>query len=81
MYNVCFDLTYLEASQFQALSVSAVDIYLQMSMESSLSRLFLESCSGEAWFRSVCLVWRMPGTDNKLLEKLSILLQKLSKIK
>ncbi|KAK2183356.1 hypothetical protein NP493_311g01005, partial [Ridgeia piscesae] len=56
------------------------DIYLQMAIESPLLPSFLASCSNEAWFRSVSLVWRMPSVDVKLLEKLSIILQKLSKM-
>ena len=60
---------------------SAMDIFLQMSADSPFQQTFLESCSNEACFRTVAMVLRAPSQDNKLLEKLSIILQKLSKIR
>ncbi|XP_046352653.1 coiled-coil domain-containing protein 138-like isoform X1 [Haliotis rufescens] len=59
----------------------AVDILLQLSTDSPFTTRFLESCSTEHWFRTVAMVLRTPVSDNKIVEKLSILLQKLSKIK
>ena len=65
----------------QALTNSALDIYLQMSMDSPYLRSFLDSCSKESWFQAVSLVWKMPGIEAKQHEKFSIILQKLSKIR
>lgn len=59
----------------------AIDILLQMSMESSLLPQFLHTCSNEVWFRAVTVLFRSPSTDEKQVEKLSIILQKLSKIR
>nr|XP_028583835.1 coiled-coil domain-containing protein 138 isoform X7 [Podarcis muralis] len=42
---------------------------------------FLEACSNETFFRTCSLLLRNPKLDTQILEKLSILLQKLSKIK
>ncbi|XP_064607638.1 coiled-coil domain-containing protein 138-like [Liolophura sinensis] len=60
---------------------SAVDIYLQMSMESAFLQHFLDSCSNEHWFRTVAMALRSPNLDTQVLEKISIILQKLSKMK
>ncbi|KAJ8297977.1 hypothetical protein KUTeg_024508 [Tegillarca granosa] len=60
---------------------SAIDVFLQMSTDSPFQQPFLESCSNESWFRTIAMVLRAPSQDQKLLEKLSIILQKLSKIK
>eukprot|EP00058_Branchiostoma_floridae_P025874 XP_002611364.1 hypothetical protein BRAFLDRAFT_73240 [Branchiostoma floridae] len=65
----------------KALMGSAVDILLQLSTESAVLPMFLDSCSNESWFRACALLLRTPNLDIKLLEKLSIILQKLSKIK
>ena len=65
----------------QTLLGSAIDIYLQLSMESTQLTAFLETCSNELWFRTVANVWKLSGTDCKVQEKLSIILQKLSKLK
>ncbi|XP_033106005.1 coiled-coil domain-containing protein 138-like [Anneissia japonica] len=59
----------------------AVDIYLQMATESVVLAPFLESCSNEAWFRCCLSLLKSPSLDHKLMEKLSIILQKLSKIR
>ncbi|MBN3309368.1 CC138 protein, partial [Amia calva] len=42
---------------------------------------FLQSCSSESCFRTLSLLLRQPRLDVPLLEKISVLLQKLSKIK
>lgn len=60
---------------------SAIDIYLQLSMESEHLGAFLETCSNELWFRTTANVWKMSSSDQRVQEKLSIILQKLSKIK
>nr|XP_026693422.1 coiled-coil domain-containing protein 138 [Ciona intestinalis] len=65
----------------KALLGSAVDVMLQMAMESPLLASYLDLCSCESWFRAVTSSVRSPTTDNSTLEKLSIILQKLSKIK
>ncbi|XP_019621790.1 PREDICTED: coiled-coil domain-containing protein 138-like [Branchiostoma belcheri] len=65
----------------KALMGSAVDILLQLSTESAMLPRFLDSCSNESWFRACALLLRTPNLDMKVLEKLSIILQKLSKIK
>ncbi|XP_045205254.2 coiled-coil domain-containing protein 138-like [Mercenaria mercenaria] len=59
----------------------AMDIFLQMSTDSPFLPPFLESCSNETWFRTVAMVLRAPRQDMKLLERLSIVLQKLSKVR
>ncbi|XP_071951806.1 coiled-coil domain-containing protein 138-like [Antedon mediterranea] len=59
----------------------AVDIYLQMATESVVLGPFLESCGTESWFRGCLSMLKTPGLDHKLLEKLSIILQKMSKIR
>ncbi|KAI8508676.1 hypothetical protein Bbelb_137750 [Branchiostoma belcheri] len=65
----------------KALMGSAVDILLQLSTESAMLPRFLDCCSNESWFRACALLLRTPNLDMKVLEKLSIILQKLSKIK
>ncbi|XP_069924774.1 coiled-coil domain-containing protein 138 isoform X7 [Oryctolagus cuniculus] len=42
---------------------------------------FLEACSNSAFFRTCSVLLRTPKLDLQILEKLSIILQKLSKIK
>jgi len=59
----------------------AMDIFLQMSTDSPFLPPFLDSCSNETWFRTVAMVLRAPRQDIKLLERLSIVLQKLSKLR
>ncbi|KAK3611226.1 hypothetical protein CHS0354_002122 [Potamilus streckersoni] len=59
----------------------AIDIFLQMSTDSPFLQPFLESCSTESCFRTMAMVLRAPRQDVKLMEKVSILLQKLSKLR
>ncbi|XP_036396755.1 coiled-coil domain-containing protein 138-like [Megalops cyprinoides] len=59
----------------------SVDILLQMTGESRLLNSFLEACSTEEFFRSISLLLRNPRIDVTQVEKISILLQKLSKIR
>lgn len=68
-------------SLFQPFMNPAMDIFLQMSTDSPFLPPFLESCSNETWFRTVAMVLRAPRQDIKLLERLSIVLQKLSKLR
>ncbi|XP_077984330.1 coiled-coil domain-containing protein 138-like [Glandiceps talaboti] len=65
----------------KAMASNAVDVFLQMSMESGVLSPFLERCSTEIWFRTCSLLLRTPNLNVKMLEKLSIILQKLSKFK
>ncbi|XP_066476745.1 coiled-coil domain-containing protein 138 [Tiliqua scincoides] len=57
------------------------DCLLQMTTESRFLHRFLEACSNEPFFRTCSVLLRNPKLDMQVLEKLSILLQKLSKIK
>jgi len=61
---------------------AAMDIFLQLSADTPFQTPFLESCGNEQWFRTVAMVLGAPTQDNnKWLEKLSIILQELSKYK
>lgn len=65
----------------KALVNNSIDVFLPLSMESPYLQPFLITCSNEAWFRTVALVLRTTSLDSKVFEKLSIILQKLSKMK
>ncbi|XP_067948927.1 coiled-coil domain-containing protein 138-like [Watersipora subatra] len=58
-----------------------LDIYMLMCVESSALTSFLQSCGTESWFRSLAMVLKIPSLDVKQLEKISVVLQKLSKLK
>nr|XP_054754822.1 coiled-coil domain-containing protein 138-like [Lytechinus pictus] len=73
-------LSHLRASN-RAITGCAVDIFLQMSMESIFMQQFLYSCCNDVWFKSCAALLSSSGMDIKVVEKLSIILQKLSKIK
>ncbi|XP_072332803.1 coiled-coil domain-containing protein 138-like isoform X2 [Scyliorhinus torazame] len=73
-------LCYLKPSS-KSLLCSAVDIILQMTMESRYLQHFLQACSSETWFRTCSVLLRNSKLEMQILEKLSIILQKLSKIK
>ncbi|XP_062513554.1 coiled-coil domain-containing protein 138-like [Corticium candelabrum] len=73
-------LPYIKATQ-KGLLAGAVDVFLQLSMESSLLPRFLESCSNEEFFHSCSTLLRDSKLDTKLQEKLCIILQRLSKIR
>ncbi|KAM4698970.1 coiled-coil domain-containing protein 138 [Discoglossus pictus] len=60
---------------------SVMDILLQLSMETKFLEPFLESCSTESFFRTSATLLRDPKVGVQILEKLSVVLQKLSKIK
>ncbi|XP_075446434.1 coiled-coil domain-containing protein 138 isoform X3 [Ascaphus truei] len=59
---------------------SILDILLQLSTESRFLQPFLDSCSNESFFRTCAALLRDVKVDVQILEKLSIILQKLSKI-
>ncbi|KAH9513741.1 hypothetical protein Btru_041985 [Bulinus truncatus] len=65
----------------KAFTSIAVEILLQMATDSPFQQMFFESCSNEQFFRSAALLIRTPLSDIKIMERLSIILQKLSKIK
>ncbi|XP_072899676.1 coiled-coil domain-containing protein 138-like isoform X2 [Hemitrygon akajei] len=73
-------LCYLKPSS-KNLLYSAVDIILQMTMESRYLQDFLEACSSESWFRTCSMLLKSSKLEIQILEKLSIILQKLSKLK
>nr|XP_056717945.1 coiled-coil domain-containing protein 138 [Euleptes europaea] len=73
-------LSYIKISSKGLLS-NAIDSLLQMTTESRFLHPFLEACSNESFFRTCSVLLRNYKLDLPILEKLSILLQKLSKIK
>ena len=66
---------------FQTLLSSCSDMMLQLSMESRILDDFLRACSTDVWFRQCAVILRSPTVERNITEKLSIVLQKLSKIK
>ncbi|XP_040479611.1 coiled-coil domain-containing protein 138 isoform X1 [Ursus maritimus] len=60
---------------------NVMDSLLQMTVESKSLQPFLEACSNTLFFRTCSVLLRTPKLDLQILEKLSIILQKLSKIK
>ncbi|XP_075419477.1 coiled-coil domain-containing protein 138 [Tenrec ecaudatus] len=60
---------------------NVIDSLLQMTMESKSLQPFLEACSNTFFFRTCSVLLRTPKLDLQILEKLSIILQKLSKIR
>ncbi|XP_011373596.1 coiled-coil domain-containing protein 138 isoform X2 [Pteropus vampyrus] len=60
---------------------NVIDSLLQMTVESESLQPFLEACSNTLFFRTCSVLLRTPKLDLQVLEKLSIILQKLSKIK
>ncbi|XP_054830882.1 coiled-coil domain-containing protein 138 isoform X2 [Eublepharis macularius] len=73
-------LSHIKISSRGLLS-NAIDSLLQMTTESRFLHQFLEACSNESFFRTCSVLLRNSKLDIPVLEKLSILLQKLSKIK
>uniref|UniRef100_A0A2C9KPQ4 Coiled-coil domain-containing protein 138 n=1 Tax=Biomphalaria glabrata TaxID=6526 RepID=A0A2C9KPQ4_BIOGL len=65
----------------KAFTSVAMEILLQMATDSPFQQMFFESCSNENFFRSAALLIRTPLPDIKVMERLSIILQKLSKLK
>ncbi|KAM6178230.1 coiled-coil domain-containing protein 138 [Rhynchocyon petersi] len=60
---------------------NVIDSLLQMTVESKFLQPFLEACSNTLFFRTCSVLLRTPKLDLQILEKLSIILQKLSKIR
>ncbi|KAM3935500.1 coiled-coil domain-containing protein 138 isoform 2-T2 [Leptodactylus fuscus] len=58
-----------------------LDILLQLSMETRFLQPFLESCSTESFFCTCAALLKDTKVDVQVLEKLSIVLQKLSKVR
>ncbi|XP_069747264.1 coiled-coil domain-containing protein 138-like isoform X2 [Narcine bancroftii] len=73
-------LHYLKPSS-KNLLCRAVDIILQMTMESRYLQNFLDTCSNESWFCTCSMLLKSSKLEIHVLEKLSVVLQKLSKIK
>ncbi|XP_074671289.1 coiled-coil domain-containing protein 138 isoform X2 [Strix aluco] len=73
-------LSHLKVSSRGLLS-SALDGLLQMTMESGYLQPFLEACSNESFFRTCSVLLRSSKLDIQVLEKLCVILQKLSRIK
>ncbi|XP_005516889.2 PREDICTED: coiled-coil domain-containing protein 138 isoform X1 [Pseudopodoces humilis] len=73
-------LSHLKVSSASLLS-SALDGLLQMTTESGSLQPFLEACSNESFFRTCSVLLRSSKLDIAVLEKLCVLLQKLSRIK
>uniref|UniRef100_A0A8C0F5X8 Coiled-coil domain containing 138 n=1 Tax=Bubo bubo TaxID=30461 RepID=A0A8C0F5X8_BUBBB len=73
-------LSHLKVSSRGLLS-SALDGLLQMTMESGSLEPFLEACSNESFFRTCSVLLRSSKLDIQVLEKLCVILQKLSRIK
>ncbi|NXT80979.1 CC138 protein, partial [Zapornia atra] len=73
-------LSHLKVSRRGLLS-SALEGLLQMTTESGCLQPFLEACSNESFFRTCSVLLRSSKLDIQMLEKLCVLLQKLSRIK
>ncbi|NXK64812.1 CC138 protein, partial [Sylvietta virens] len=73
-------LSHLKVSSTSLLS-SALDGLLHMTMESGCLQPFLEACSNESFFRTCSVLLRSSKLDIAVLEKLSVILHKLSRIK
>ncbi|XP_054447997.1 coiled-coil domain-containing protein 138 [Pteronotus mesoamericanus] len=73
-------LNHLRISSKGLLS-NVIDSLLQMTVESKSLQPFLEACSNTLFFRTCSVLLRTPKLDLQILEKLSIILQKLSKIR
>jgi hypothetical protein len=58
----------------------AVDIYLVMSVDSGVLQSFLSSLCCAQWFKASYELLRAPQGDADMLEKLSVVLQRLSKL-
>ncbi|KAJ0005878.1 hypothetical protein NQD34_015772, partial [Periophthalmus magnuspinnatus] len=63
------------------LQAPVVDILMQLTQESSYFKSFMEACSCDEFFHTVSQVLRSPHLELSLLEKLCIILQKLSTVR
>ncbi|XP_071362019.1 coiled-coil domain-containing protein 138-like isoform X2 [Trachinotus anak] len=77
--GVCVLLTVLRASRGGL--HTPIDILMQLTEQSRYLNPFLEACSSEEFFRTASQLLKNPRLELPLLEKLSILLQKLSSIR
>uniref|UniRef100_A0A3B4UKH4 Coiled-coil domain containing 138 n=1 Tax=Seriola dumerili TaxID=41447 RepID=A0A3B4UKH4_SERDU len=77
--GVCVLLTVLRASRGGL--HTPIDILMQLTEQSRYLNPFLEACSCEEFFRTASQLLKHPRLELPLLEKLSILLQKLSSIR
>ena len=82
--NVCVDEWCL--IWLQLLTNATVDIILQMCVESPTTLTsFIDMCSqsdvAAECFQKMALLWRVSTSEPNLLEKVSVFLQKLSKIR
>ncbi|NWI84845.1 CC138 protein, partial [Pitta sordida] len=73
-------LSHLKVSSRGLLS-GALDGLLQMTMESGFLQPFLEACSNKSFFQTCTVLLRSSKLDVPVLEKLCVILQKLSRIK
>ncbi|NWR46146.1 CC138 protein, partial [Regulus satrapa] len=73
-------LSHLKVSSTSLLS-TALDGLLQMTMESDSLQPFLKACSNESFFRTCSILLQSSKLDIAVLEKLCVILQKLSRIK
>lgn len=65
----------------KALQNKSLDIHIQMCVESAFLDNFLENLGNDLWFRTVSLTFKDGLEADRTAEKLSVLLQKLSKDK
>ncbi|NWU91298.1 CC138 protein, partial [Upupa epops] len=73
-------LSHLKVSSRGLLS-HTLDGLFQMSMESDSLQPFLEACSNESFFRTCSVLLQNSKLEVEILEKLCVILQKLSRIK
>ncbi|XP_065058369.1 coiled-coil domain-containing protein 138-like isoform X2 [Rhopilema esculentum] len=59
----------------------SVDVLMQITVESPFMGQFLESLSNQLWIKTFYDLFQRRSVENAVLEKLSIVLQRLSKIK
>lgn len=63
------------------LQAAVVDVLMQLTQQSSYLKSFMEACSCDEFFHTVSQILRSPHLELDLLEKMCILLQKLSTIR
>ncbi|KAM4866911.1 coiled-coil domain-containing protein 138 isoform 2-T2 [Thomomys bottae] len=78
--SLCLDLK-TDEGKLLFLEYRAVPVILSHLKISRSLQPFLEACSNSLFFRTCSVLLRTPKLDLQILEKLSIILQKLSKIK
>ncbi|KAM8977429.1 coiled-coil domain-containing protein 138 [Pelodytes ibericus] len=80
-YQAVTIVVHLLSVSNRVLASNVLDILLQLSMETRFVEPFLESCSTESFFKTCAILLRDPKVHIQTLEKLSIVLQKLSKVR